>query len=290
MGLKDRFFSQAKQILDEVRSAGDEFGLHSLNRTLARVGSFAQENQYLDFAVIGQFKAGKSSFLNCYINRSILPVGSIPVTSVITRIRFGPRERITVVFNNGSSREIPVGELHLYVSESENPGNVKEVLVVDIEVPTLDNLRALRLVDTPGIGSVWRHNTETTAGWFPETGGVLFLISAERPISESELNLLQEVHAYSPEIAVVITKVDLFEEEKIREIERFTAEVLRKALGRDLPIIRYSAFKNTGEYNREVEQQVLLPAARNRDGVFARVLHHKVSSLVDSCLAYLDIS
>lgn len=53
---------------------------------------------------------------------------------------------------------------------------------------------------------LWKRNTETTKDWYPETGGVLFIISAEKPISESELSLLKEIYLYSPEIAIVITK------------------------------------------------------------------------------------
>jgi GTP-binding protein EngB required for normal cell division len=199
---------------------------------------------------VGQFKAGKSSFLNGYLDRPLLPVGNIPVTSVITRIRYGPEEIATVTFQDGTRKAISCEEIQDYVSESGNPENSREVFVVDIEVPVLSNIKAIRLVDTPGIGSVWKHNTETTKTWFPETGGVLFLISAEKPISENELNLLREICLYTPEVTIVMTKVDLFAEEKIREIELFTAPVLRKALDREFPIIRYSAFERTGEYNR----------------------------------------
>ncbi|NPV93252.1 MAG: hypothetical protein HPY50_21025 [Firmicutes bacterium] len=278
------------ELLKEIHSVCDEFGLNSLKKTLKSVRKFAEQNQYLDIAVLGQFKAGKSSFLNCFINKSLLPVGSIPVTSVITRISYGPEEKATVTFADEKNRVIPLPDVQQYVSESGNPGNIKDVLLVDIEVPTLNSLKVVRLVDTPGIGSVWRHNTETTTSWFPETGAALFVISAERPISENELALLQEIHSYSPEIAVVITKVDLFEEEKIKEIESFTRDVLKKSFGREFPIFRYSSFFNTREYNREIEQKVLQPVSQNRDEVFIKVLLHKITTLVDTCLSYLEIS
>jgi GTPase SAR1 family protein len=48
----------------------------------------------ITIAILGRFKAGKSSFINHFIGRSILPVGVVPVTTVVTEIRFGPTETL----------------------------------------------------------------------------------------------------------------------------------------------------------------------------------------------------
>src|ERR1039458_2223010 len=47
-------------------------------------------------AVLGRFKAGKSSFLNHFIGRNVLPVGVVPVTAVVTEIRYGACEQARV--------------------------------------------------------------------------------------------------------------------------------------------------------------------------------------------------
>jgi signal recognition particle receptor subunit beta len=290
MGEKDQILLHSKEALREIRSVCDDFGLDSVKKTLQSVINFTEQNQYLDIAVLGQFKAGKSSFLNGFVNKRILPVGSIPVTSVITRMRYGPGEKAIVTFMDGTSEEISIDEVRDYVSESENPENIKDVFLVDIETPELDHIKELRLVDTPGIGSIWRHNTETTTGWFPETGGVLFMISAERPVSESELSLIKEVYRYTPEITIVISKTDLFTEEQVGEIEIFTAQAIRKSCDRSFPIVRYSAFKNTTECNQIIERDIFLPLARNREKIYVAILQHKIGTLVDACLSYLSIS
>jgi len=290
MDVDDKYLLQSKELLKELESVCADFDLHSLDKTLRSINNFADQNQYLDVAVLGQFKAGKSSFLNAYLNKDLLPVGDIPVTSVISRIRYGQQEKATVTFLDGNTRVIAIDAIQDYVSESGNPGNIKQVMVLDLEVPSLQNIQGLRLVDTPGIGSVWQHNTETTTSWFPETGGVLFVISAERPISETELNLLQEIYLYSPEIAIVITKTDLFTEDHLQQIELFIAKVLRNAFNRDFPILRYSAYKDASRYNAELEQKIFQPFAFNRDNKYASILRHKIGSLANSCLTYLNIS
>jgi hypothetical protein len=47
-------------------------------------------------AVLGQFKRGKSSLLNAIIGSNLLPTGILPLTSVITIVRFGSRERLVI--------------------------------------------------------------------------------------------------------------------------------------------------------------------------------------------------
>jgi ribosome biogenesis GTPase A len=47
----------------------------------------------MDVAVLGQFKAGKSSFINSLPGQDVVPVGVVPVTTVVTRLRYGPTAR-----------------------------------------------------------------------------------------------------------------------------------------------------------------------------------------------------
>ncbi|ATW25229.1 dynamin family protein [Candidatus Formimonas warabiya] len=288
--MNEQTLFQAKEILKEIHAVCEDFRLDSLKKVVQSVHNFTDQRQYLDIAVLGQFKAGKSSFLNGYLQQALLPVGSIPVTSVITRIGFGPREKATVTFRDGTSKIIPTDEIEKYVSESKNPENKENVMRVDIEVPSLNKMKEIRLVDTPGIGSVWKHNTETTSNWFPETGAVLFVLSAEKPISEHELNLFKEISLYSPEIALVITKTDLFQEEQVEEIASFTRKALKEVFARDVTILRYSAYINTSAYNKQVEKDIFLPLARNRRETYLKILHHKIETVVHSCLSYLNIS
>ena len=106
----------------------------------------------VDVAVFGRFKAGKSSFLNHLAGRDVLPVGVVPLTAVITRLRFGPVERAEVRFQNGTVRPMPLADIALYVAERENPDNRKQVAAVEVELPALKGLAPIGFVDTPGLG------------------------------------------------------------------------------------------------------------------------------------------
>lgn len=73
-------------ILDRVLQICNEVRIVSLRPQIESCRNLLDKDNSIDVAVLGQFKAGKSSFLNRLIGSEILPVGVIPVTSVITRI------------------------------------------------------------------------------------------------------------------------------------------------------------------------------------------------------------
>jgi len=64
-----------------------------------------------------------------------LPVGSIPVTTAITRLQYGNKERALVRHFDGRTIEIPLNDIIEFTSEAKNTGNDKNVAIVDIELP-----------------------------------------------------------------------------------------------------------------------------------------------------------
>jgi len=45
-------------------------------------------------------------------------------------------------------------------------------------LPALARYPGLRLVDTPGLGSVFKYNTETSEEWLPQVGAAIVAVSA----------------------------------------------------------------------------------------------------------------
>jgi len=137
----------------------------------------------ISVAVLGRFKAGKSSFLNHFLGRDLLPAG-VPVTAVVTEIRYGARERARIRPRDGGQREVPVNQITGFISENENPENRKQVDLITVELPELRRFRGLKFVDTPGLDSVLSHNTQTSLDWLPNEGLALVAVSVD-PLSRS---------------------------------------------------------------------------------------------------------
>jgi ribosome biogenesis GTPase A len=150
----------ACRVIRQFRLADLEPLLHSVQAQTEKIE--------LNLAVFGRLKAGKSSFLNQLLGRTILPVGVVPVTSVVTEIGYGPEDSARVTFHgNREPRSISLAEIASYTSEADNPQNRKEVQFVRVTLSAFERLRGLRLVDTPGLDSVLAHNSEATLGGAP---------------------------------------------------------------------------------------------------------------------------
>jgi len=206
--------SFAEQVLRDIRNLSTDFNLVSLDRQTEACESLLTENPPIDVAVLGQFKAGKSSFINSLIGKPILPVGVIPVTTVITRLQYGQKERAVIRTFDGREFDIDLKDLDQYTSEAKNPSNEKNVEMVDIELPYLEDYSGLRIVDTPGLGSVFKYHMETSEQWLPEVGAALLAISADRPLSDNDLQLIQELLQHTPRIILLLTKADLLTAEQ----------------------------------------------------------------------------
>lgn len=280
----------AQEGLQKARSICDRMQILSLDRQMEACQGLFVENPPIDVAILGQFKAGKSSFVNSLIGQDVLPVGVIPVTTVITRLRFGQRERATISFYDGTSREIPVGTLDEYTSEAKNPSNQKNVETVDIELPALADYAGLRLVDTPGLGSVFKAHMEVSSNWLPEVGAAVLAVSADRPLSENDLQLIRELTQYTPRIILLLTKADLLSPSQQDEVVKFFEDTIKRELNREFPVFLYSTKTDTERFRHRLEAELFFKLAVNRDFEFRKILQHKANSVIRGCLGYLEIA
>ena len=182
-------------------------------------------------ACIGQFKRGKSTLLDALVGEAILPTGVVPVTTVPTVLRYD-RERAARVLIGQSGGSIGTKELAQYVSEELNPENRKRVQGVEVFLPAPLLASGMCLVDTPGIGSVFAGNTETTQEFLPQIDAAILVVGADPPISGEELALTEAVAANVDEILVVLNKIDRVSVADREQASAFAAKVLAARLKR----------------------------------------------------------
>ena len=188
---------------------------------------------YFHLVVLGQFKRGKSTFINSLLGEKVLPTSVVPLTSTVTLIKHGERETIEVHFTNGQRQTISRPQLSDYVTERGNPANEKKVKHVEVSYPS-DYLKdGVFIIDTPGVGSTFENNTEMTYNYLPSVDAALFLLAVDPPISQSEITLLKDVKQYVEKIFFIQNKIDYMSEEERQESMLFSKQVIEEALGSD---------------------------------------------------------
>jgi small GTP-binding protein len=179
-----------------------------------------------NLVVMGAFKRGKSTLINALLGEAVLPTAIIPLTSIVTIIGYGEKLDIQVHFLNGETRKITKEELVDYITERGNPQNKKGVREVEIAYPS-DYLKdGVRIIDTPGVGSVYAHNTDVAYNYLPQVDAGIFVVTVDPPLSAAEQEFLQDIREYVHKIFFVLNKIDYVEDAERQEALDFTADVL----------------------------------------------------------------
>ena len=215
-----------------------------------------------NLVVVGQFKRGKTSLINALLGAEILPVAVVPLTSIVTIMTWGEALRIKVYFNDGKVAEIKSESLVEYVTEKGNPKNMKDVHEVILTYPSPYLKDGVRLIDTPGVGSIYQHNTDVAYQYLPKSDAALFLLSVDQPMSKAELDFLKDVKEYSNKIFFVLNKADYLRENDLKESIEFSRNGLKEAMSSEVklfPVSARLALEGTAAKSGEQIEKSMLP-------------------------------
>jgi len=277
------------RVLHEIGEICTRYEISALEDFLDSCRAFAEE-KLLNVAVLGRFKAGKSTFLNHLLGRPLLPVGVIPVTTVVTEIQYGPRERAEIHYVDGRIEEVPASNIGEYISESENPGNGKGVAMVRVELPSIGRFRGIRFVDTPGLESVLEHNTDASMSWLPNVGLALVAVGVDPPLSQHDVELIQNLSRFTPNISLLLTKVDVLDEAERAQVARFVEKQLARYWKGSVPVYQFSVKPGFEELRRELYERLFSRLSSEAGEQHAAILRHKLDSLISECVEYLHVA
>lgn len=177
--------------------------------------SIQQIDDFFLLVIVGEFNSGKSSIINALLGEKILKEGVTPTTTQINIIRYDSHRQEEVI--------------------DENTLLIKEPASL---------LQEISIVDTPGTNAIIREHEKITSQFIPRSDLVLFITSADRPLSESERAFLETIRDWGKKLVVVINKIDLIDDpNQISEIEQFVNQNIKTLLGIECEIFSVSAKK-----------------------------------------------
>jgi len=245
----------------------------------------------LNLAVFGRLKAGKSSFLNQLLGRPLLPVGVVPATSVITEISYGVEDCAWVrLQGNPEPQPISLTEIAGYTSEADNPENCKEVGEVRVALSALERLRGLKLVDTPGLDSIFAHNTETTLTWSSHVDLALVAVAVDPPLTQQDLALIERLQRFTPNVSILLTKMDTLDAAGQQEVLTFVEEQLKTRFPAGLRVFPFSVRPGYENLRAIFEREYLAPAIAAFQSECVAALERKLRTLLRSIGDYLRIA
>jgi GTPase SAR1 family protein len=218
-----------RSIFERIQQAAPEVLSVESNQEFISLSTKFHESQfYLVF--LGQFKRGKTTLLNALLGVDLLPTGVLPLTSIVTIVRYGFEASGRIEFLDGHSQRIPLPEIPNFVTEVGNPRNKKRVAEVEVTYPAAGLADGLCLVDTPGIGSIFEHNTQISYEFVPQADAAIFVFSPESPLSQVELEFLHHIRAHVEKVFFVLNKADQVNDSERNEILEFARQTIRQQM------------------------------------------------------------
>ncbi|HSL01661.1 MAG TPA: dynamin family protein [Rubrobacteraceae bacterium] len=206
--LVERERSLLKRMIEFLK----DFGAPSEDAELVRRALSDLEELFL-LVIVGEFNSGKSAFINALLGAEVSREGVTPTTDRITVLRYSPepteRERRAGLLEKGYPNEF---------------------------------LREIAIVDTPGTNAIIRHHEDLSRGFVPRSDLVLFITSADRPLTESERAYLELIRDWGKKIVLVVNKADLLAEASdVDQVRDFVEGGVRSMLGLTPPLFFVSA-------------------------------------------------
>ena len=211
-------YAQTKEFPDATKDIG--FSLDNLR------------NDIFDVVVCGEVKKGKSSFINAIIGERILPVDTKVATSQAFRIVNNDKQAFYLVFTDGTKQEVERDDLENYgsqvrIDKNGEPitfGKIVDYMEVHTPIPFLP--QSVVLVDTPGLGAIYANHATVTKRHLAKASAVIFILDPTNPITEPEISFLNEVTCITPNVLLVMTKQDNYDEEYINTQINRDVEIL----------------------------------------------------------------
>jgi replication fork clamp-binding protein CrfC len=235
---------RVKVIVELIEHTSRIAGLHERNDLVERlaVANERINDPQIRVVIAGQLKQGKSQLLNSLLNMPVARVGDDESTVLATFVSHGDpaSARLVVAGPDGADPErvdIPMNELKNDLRRAAQAGG-REVLRVEVNVPSPLLNGGLAFIDTPGVGGLGQPHLSATLGLLPEADAMLMITDTSQEFTEPELKFITQALEICPVATIVATKTDLYPH--WREIVAANAAHLRRA-GITVPVTPVSS-------------------------------------------------
>ena len=190
--------------------------------------------------IAGQLKQGKSQLLNSLLNLPVARVGDDESTVLATVVCYAeePTAALVVAGPDGQQR-VPVEMADLKQDLRRAPAAAgRDVLRVEVGVPSPMLKNGLTFIDTPGVGGHGQPHLSATLGLLPDADAVLMVSDTSQEFTEPELTFIRQAVEICPKAVVIATKTDLYPH--WRDIVAVDNAHLRSA-GLEVPVLPASS-------------------------------------------------
>ncbi|MEX1367937.1 MAG: dynamin family protein, partial [Nannocystaceae bacterium] len=247
----------------------------------------------LTIAIMGEFSAGKSTFVNALLGEAVAPMGVLPTTSTINVFRRGPTGGANVHYRDGRIAMLDADEVEPFLHGLDDAAAAR-IRHVEIERTTGGRMGEASVVDTPGLNALDAFHEQVAREFLDEADAVVWLFSATRSGAATEAGMLKSLRAGGRQVLGVLNKVDTLEDDEKTELADYLRAQLGQVLVEVVPLCARDALEHrTGDgsgpdpfaaVDKALERHFLQHARELKRGLTARRLGEALDRARESVL------
>lgn len=173
-----------------------------------------EANKPLKILIMGEFKTGKSTFINTLLGQNILKSDVLPATAVATYICHGKTQSVIVELQDGTRWTYPISVLEELTAEGNSyyADLRRKIKAVHVQLP-LEFLRYVTLIDSPGLNVDISYHVEATQTVLENADFVIWVINMSHPGTKEEIHAIKKLPPYLRPV-VVFNGIDLIDPEE----------------------------------------------------------------------------
>jgi tetratricopeptide (TPR) repeat protein/GTP-binding protein EngB required for normal cell division len=192
-------------------------------------------------AVMGEFNAGKSSFVNALVGDEVAPTGVTPTTATVNVLRHAPAAGARVVYHDGTVRELGPTSVGPFLRELAD-AQAAAVRVVEIFHP-LEALLRVEIVDTPGLNSIRPEHEKVARDFLVEADALVWVFAIGQAAKASEREALELARGAGKHVLGVLNKIDGAGDDDVRAVMRHVRTSMGALIEDVVPVSATRALK-----------------------------------------------
>jgi GTP-binding protein EngB required for normal cell division len=155
--------------------------------------------------IVGEFNAGKSTFINALVGADVAAAGILPTTALLFHLRWAPLAfaRIVPVAGEAFDRVVAIDALRHALPSTRQAAIDR----VELYLPS-PALAGLEVVDTPGFNAQDRAHAEFAWQAFREADLAIWIVDATQALKNTERAVLEEAAKARLPVQIVVNKAD----------------------------------------------------------------------------------
>lgn len=204
--------SDLKQMLNTLKSYSVIYDGANIKDTIDTIEDRIGQNEF-KIAVVGEFSAGKSTFINSIVGKDLLKHATLETTAALTyihNVKTGDsRENSCVItFADGSVEKLGrLSDLEKYTTTQSDIDVVTEVKSVDIYIDFIDIDDELVIVDTPGLNGLADKHRELTIEEIKQAHSCIYLFP-KRGVAQTDVDFIKYISNYQNTFIFIYNFID----------------------------------------------------------------------------------